>query len=756
LGSTEPDRKTFSFDIFPSPMIDNIIINKAFVPELPGEWAGGLVQVNTKDVPARDFLTVQVGTGFNSRTIGKDFYEYEGGKYDWLGFDDGTRGLSNSFPASRKFVALSRSEQIEYAKKFPNTWSSAPKSGTILPALNTAFQLSGGLNANLGKNKLGGVVALTYNRNVRNLEFNNSIYNINQIDQPSAKYEATPSFAYNNNRYSQDVLVGGLANLALQLGANHKISSKNILNINSTNFVTNRTGKDYEGLSGNTGDNIRASELAFRTNTFFNTQLTGEHNLPQQKVKLHWYGSFGILDQYIPDQRRIQYSQNGNNPSDPFYLDVSSSATSQKSGSRYFGYLNDYLYTAGGDLAKNLKLGDLTQTVKAGYMFQVKDRLFNARPFSIFIPTGNNPALRQLPEDRIFAPENFGNGNDDQFAFSQMTGGQFRYLANSILNAAFLQFDNQVTDKLRVVWGLRWENFDQLIGSTDPKDPRYVHTKVDDYLPALNLTYKLDQRTNIRLSGSQTVIRPEFRELSSFAFYDFELGATVTGNNALLRTKVTNADLRYEVYPRAGELFTVGVFYKYFKNPIELYFNQTGAGSSSTFNYINTDDAHSYGAELEIRKKLDFASALENFTFQSNLSYIYNRVNWESAKLNRPMQGQSPYLINASLQYDIEKLGLNTTVLFNQIGRRILYVGNLEYPPVWEAPRPLLDLQVAKKVLDKRGEIKLNVTDIFNKRAFYYHDLNDDTKFSRSGKDAIALNRRYGTNFSLSFSYNIK
>jgi hypothetical protein len=223
LGTTEPDRKTFSFDIFPSSMIDNIIINKAFVPELPGEWAGGLVQVNTRDVPARNFLNVQVGTGFNSQTIGKDFYTSKGGKLDWLGFDDGTRGLPDGFPTAKKFTALPKSEQIEYGKKLENNWTSTANKNKFIPALNTSFQISGGLNTNIGRNKLGGIVALTYSRSIRNLQFNNSIYNINEIDRGGQKYEATPSFAYNNNRYSQDVLWGALGNVTLQMGANTKI-----------------------------------------------------------------------------------------------------------------------------------------------------------------------------------------------------------------------------------------------------------------------------------------------------------------------------------------------------------------------------------------------------------------------------------------------------------------------------------------------------------------------------------------------------
>jgi TonB-dependent receptor len=748
LSSTEPDRKTFSFDVFPAPMIDNIIINKAFVPELPGEWAGGLIQVNTKDVPSSSFFSMQLGTGFNTQTAGSDFYQYQGGKLDWLGFDDGKRALSGDFPTKSQFNALDQTQKTMYGKQFENIWATQKNAADFLPVTNKSFQVSGGFNAKLGaKNKLGVVLALTYNQNFKRTNFDNRLYSI-------TGGVASLNFDYHNDKYAQDILWGALGNVTLQLGNNNKISWKSIININSTDYTTKRTGKDYENDPIN-GENIRASELALKANTFFNTQVTGDHNLPSLKAKLHWYGSFNILDQYIPDQRRVQYNQNVVVPNSPYLLLISASKTSQRSGSRYYGFLNDYIYTGGGDATKTFNAGGLTQSLKVGYMLQIKDRLFDSRPFSIYLPS-DNPSLRMLSEEVVFDAANFGTGFDNKFAFNEISGDQYRYVANTILNAGFLQFDNQLSQKLRATWGLRWENFDQVVGSMNAKDPRHVYSKVDDFLPGLNLTYKANDQTNIRLSGSQTVIRPEFRELSPFAFFDFDLGATTTGNKALVRTKVTNADLRYEIYPRAGELFTIGVFYKYFDKPIELFFNQTGAGSSSTFNYINADKASGYGVELDFRKKLDvIADGLRNFTFQGNFSYIYNRVTSAGTNLNRPMQGQSPYLINATLQYDVEKLGLNTTLLFNQIGRRILYVGSSDYPPVWENPRPLVDFQVAKKILKRRGELKLNVSDLLNRVAYYYHDLNDNGKFEKT-TDAISIARKYGTNVSISFSYNIK
>lgn len=737
MSSTEPDRKTFSFDIIPSSMIDNIIINKSFIPELPGEWAGGLIQVNTKDVPAKNFLSVQIGTGFNTQTIGKDFYTYKGSSTDWLGFDNGARALPTDFPTKNQFESLSTDEKTALGASLKNIWTAEKNNSNII--LNQSFQVNGGFNIKLSsKNKLAAILAVNYNRSSRNTSFENRILRF-QGNVPDLYFD------YSNNKYNREVLAGALANITLQLGNHSKISFKNILNVNTSNYATLRNGLNYEGRTAGIPDNLRATELAFKANTLFNSQLAGEHDIKKYKSKLRWYGSFNILDQYVPDQRRIQYEQEDPaNVNSPYIIYIPVSNASQKNGSRYYGFLNDYIYTAGGDLQKTFSIKNNPQTVKAGYMFQVKDRLFNSRPFTVYNPSGSSQ-FQYLPQEQVFASENYGPG---KLAFNELSGTSYRYVANSILNAGFLQFDNQLGNKFRVVWGVRVENFDQVVGSMKKSDPRHVYNKVTDYLPGVNITYKINDKSNLRVSGSQTIVRPEFRELSTFQFYDFDLNATVAGNTGLKRTKVSNFDVRYEMYPRGGELFTFGVFYKYFKDPLEAYINPA-SGDGSTYNLLNADEANSFGAELEFRKKLDFNPALKNFTVQGNMSYIYNRVK----SLDRAMQGQSPYLLNAAIQYDLEKYGISTTLLFNQIGRRIALVGGSDQPPIWENPRPVLDFQVAKKVLKGKGEFRLNVSDLFNKEAIFYTDINENKKYD-SKTDAYAIKRKYGTNVSISFGYN--
>lgn len=741
LTSTEPDRKTFSFDLIPASVIDNIIVNKAFVPELPGEWAGGLIQVNTKDIPAKGFFNIQLGTGFNTQTVGKTLYrDAQGGKTDWLGMDDGTRDLPVSYTNKSSFGILSKAEKTAIGKQLRNSW--APESYSA--PLNFSLQANGGFNTKVFKKTLGGTLGLSYSRSNRYQELVNRQNNLNA----STNTFDTVTY-FNDDRYVQDISWGGFGSLTLQLNPGNKISIKSLFNVNSPNSVIRR-----EGFDNSRTDDLSGTEFTFKQNTFFTTQLSGEHNVIKP-LKFKWYGAFNILDGYIPDQRRILYSKDRSSQ-DPFRLIISNSL-SQQSGSRIYQSLSDYIYTAGGDLAYDFNAFGLKQTLKTGYMLQIKDRLYDAKLFANHLPLDND-SLRQLSPDRVFAMENFGNGIDSKIAFDVIQGKIYRYMANTIQNAGFLQLDNQFSNKLRVVYGLRVEHYDQLVGSVKKFDPRHTYSKLTDFLPGVNATFKVNPKTNIRLSGSQTVIRPELRELASLNLYDFELNASVQGKPTLKRTKVTNLDLRYELYPRAGEVFTAGVFYKYFKDPIEQIFDE-GGGGASTFSFQNPEKATSYGAEVELRKKLTFSDAFKNFTFQVNAAYIHSRVNDSTLKIDRTLQGQSPYVINAGLLYDLEKIGFNATLLFNQIGERIFLVGSIQggagQPNIYEAPRPLLDLQLSKKVLKTKGEVKLSISDIINQTQYFYQNAEGNKTTFQKDKDANRFTRKFGTTFNATFSYTL-
>lgn len=739
LTSTEPDRKTFSFDLIPARMIDNIIINKAFVPEYPGEWAGGLIQVNTKDIPAKDFFNVEIGTGYNTQSTGKTFYKTPGGDLDWLGIDDGTRGFPQGYTTKSEFSILPASAKTAIGKGMRNAWASTESTAP----LNIAFQVNGGFNTKVFGKKLGGTFGVIYNQTKKNIQI------LNRRNVIDFNYNTTVETDIHDQKFSNEIFAGALGSLSLQFNSLNKISLKSIVNINTNNFYTQRNGTD---ISRN-DSYLKGSEATFKENVFFTTQLTGEHGLAKD-LTLKWYGAFNILDGYIPDQRRLVYSRV--NTTDPWRA-VIANTLSQQSGSRIYQSLSDYIYTAGGDLSYKYNWLGYKQTVKGGYMLQIKDRLYDAVLFANNLHADND-ALRQLSDADIFRPENFGDGSasSNLFAFDALIGNTYRYLANTILNAGYLQSDNQFTEKLRVVWGLRVEDYDQLIGSVKAYDPRHTHKRVTDFLPGVNLTYKINTKTNIRLSGSQTVVRPELRELASLNLYDFELNASVQGNPNLERTKVINTDLRYELYPASGEVFTLGVFYKHFDKPIEQLLNE-GGGGASTFSYQNPEEAYTYGAEMEFRKKLSFIHAFKNLTIQGNVAYIYSRVTDLGFDLDRTLQGQSPYVLNLGLLYDLEKPGFSATLLFNQIGERIYLVGDKSAgagtPDTYEAPRAVFDLQLSKKLLKKTAELRLNISDLLNQTQYFYQNTSNNKTFQK-GSDAYRFTRKVGTTFSLTFNYS--
>lgn len=728
LTSTEPDRKTFSFDLFPSQIIDNIIINKAFVPELPGEWAGGLIQVNTKDVPTKNFFNIQLGTSANSMVTGKDFFKDKGGKTDWYGIDDGTRSLPAGYTTKSNFDTSSLASKTALGRNMSSNW--APVLTTAKP--NMSLQMNGGFAGTLFGKKIGGIIGINYANAYR---FQDNINNQNQISDAGIN-----SFIeLKDNKYINDINMGAIGGLSIFLNPLNKISYKAIVNVKTANAFTQRSGTIFDRQ-----ELVKGNEFVFGQNVFFTNQLNGEHSI-SQKLKFNWYGAFNILDSYSPDQRRILYAKSING-TDPYILNISNTL-SQQSGSRVFQTLSDYIYTGGGDLTYKIN----QQTIKAGYMIQVKDRLYDAQLFAITMPI-DNPALRLLPAESAFIPENFGNGLDNKFAFNSIQNRNFRYLANTILNAGYVQLDNKLSDAIRVVWGLRVEDFDQLVGSVKKWDPRHTYSRVTDFLPGVNATLKLTQKANLRLTASQTIIRPELRELSALNIYDFELNASVAGNPGLKRTKITNTDLRYELYPQAGELFTVGVFYKNFENPIESIFQEAGGGSS-LFSFQNALKATAFGFEIEGRKKLT-----KRFTLQANGSYINSQVKDEKLGVSRSLQGQSPYLINTGLLYDVVEKGFNMTALFNQVGKRIYLVGDIQAgagsPDVYENPRALVDFQMSKKFRNNKAEVRLTISDIFNQRQIFYQNNNANTDYNKA-TDGVRFSRQYGTTYGITINYSL-
>jgi hypothetical protein len=733
LPSSEPDKKAFSFDVIPSQLIDNIIINKTATPDLTGEFAGGLVQIQTKDVPTKDILTIGVNFGYNSQSTFKDFITNQRETGDWFGFDNGRRGIPDGFLDRNQYSKIGSAQKGEQSKLFRSDVFDERKV-TAAPIQSYNITFGKGYKLKSGSS-IGFITGLTY-RNAQNLYAVDR--NINDFTGTTER-----SVTDNQNRFSTSV--GAVANVAFT-SKKLKIAFKNLYNqLYDDNYYI-RTGqilRDGQDIS------FRSSYLNQRS--LFASQLEAEQQLSKSGIKLKLNGNFSYNVKSQPDLRTASY-QRSSGSNDVFRL------VTDETG-RFFSNLKDFSYGGGAVLTVPFTMAGEKQTFKAGGGTLIRIRDFQSRNFRYRLEDNTNSNLLALPFNEVFKPQYIGSG---QFFYSDETQNEDKYFGVGIINNGYAMFDNKFSDKLRLVWGLRVENFQQFLTTVRSDLQRViVNTTKWDYLPSLNLSYSIKDKHQLRLAGYRTVARPEFREIAPFSFYDFEQNYAVSGDTSLRRSDIWNADIRYEWYPKASEGVSFALFYKRFKDPIEL--RALAAGSVKRYQFQNAAEANTYGVEFEARKGLDFISSkLDVFSVFTNVTILTSSVKLagigaggQSQSFDRPLQGQSPYLVNVGLQYNSKGGKLNASILYNKIGQRLSLAGGKDQLiyDIYERPRDLVDLQVALKVLKNKGEFRLTVSDIFNQPFYFYENIDSNTKFTR-GTDRLWSSYTPGTTVTIGFTYD--
>jgi hypothetical protein len=746
LPSSESDRKAFSFDMFPSNMLDNLTITKSATPDQPSEFAGGLIQINTKSIPDKNFFSFQLGSGINTITTFKDRTTYQGGKMDWLGIDDGTRKMSSAIPAYGQYP-LNIHDQAKVAQQFSTNWGTTDSK--FLP--NLSLQASAGFNKKFGKGREFGMIgALTYSRSFSYNETVRRAYS-NSTDPNSTQATIMDNDYLDKNNVT-NLLAGALANFALKINDRNTISFKNIYSINSSDKLINRTGK-----IGPEEDNpliLRSNARWFTSDNVYSGQLEGQHGLNAKGFKINWLAGFSNVHRTIPNLSRSIYTKNSKiidesnpNPRDTMYVANISFTNVGPSygGGMFFSENKESSINERVDLSYETNLfGKIKSEFKIGVYNQIRTRKFEARQlgYTRYGVTGGsvkfNDNLLYLPEDQIFASENMGlisegtNGNPGVGGFKLTDGTKFSdsYDAKSMLNAAYLQIDNRFGKRFRFIYGIRAEYFQQELNALrDDNSELKINSKKLDVLPSVNGIFELNRRTNIRLSYSQTLNRPEYRELAPFAFYDFTTDFVVSGNENLKRALIHNLDLRYEVFPGRGQLLSATVFYKNFQNPIE---QKSRPDVVKEITFQNATMATNYGLELEARTlvsrifNLDTLSFFDKVTVYSNLSVIRSQVDVSSiagsVNSSRPLQGQSPYVFNAGIRYDNPRYQWGVTLNVNRVGQRIYIVGNVNEPDLWENARTFLDVQVTKTFWKGRAQVKLNIQNILAQNQIFYQN----------------------------------
>jgi outer membrane receptor protein involved in Fe transport len=540
--------------------------------------------------------------------------------------------------------------------------------------------------------------------------------------------------------------VGALANFAYTWGKN-KITLKNTYNRIYDDQYLSR-----EGVNENISSEVRFTAFDLIQKAVFKSTLEGTHSFGEKGSKLTWSGSYSNMINDQPDQRKANYVR-GIGSNDAF---VAQNTTLGKENARLYTDLNENGYSGTVNYSTPLKMFSNAATFKAGLNSSYRDRTFKARYIGL-LPNSVDDLneIRQRPLNTLYGEDLIAR---DVYRISEIPGSYLdeSYNGHSIVNAGYAMLDNKLTDNLRVVWGVRVEQFD--LSLKNLRGAAGAKLNNVDVLPSANFTYSLTPKTNLRLAYYRTLARPEFRELAPFAYFDYEQVATIVGNPNLQRSLIDNIDLRYEFFPAAGQIISVSGFYKKFQNAIEAY-NYDG-GSNRLIQNFNSPKATVYGAELEFRHSLDFGiqnDFLKTTTVYTNLTVIKSSVTNPNLGFNvdysnRPLVGQAPYVINAGLLHTFLENKITFNALYNVVGRRLNVVGGTNFPAIWEAPRNIVDLQLGVKVLKSRGELKLNANDILNQRSLLYFDTNSNKKYDSS--DETLSRYKMGSNYSFIFTYN--
>lgn len=764
LPSSESDRKAFAFDIFPSNMLDNLIIYKTATPDMPAEFAGGQIVINTKGIPTENFQSFTYGLGFNTAATFQNKKYYEGGQWDFLGIDN-TRKLGNDFPDIKSFKALSLNERNQYAKSFqPKNWSLNNKQA--LP--NTTLQYIIGRNfQRKEKDFLGVLFSVSYNKTLTKNEGTRTFF--------APEYDNAPQRVYNEETYNTQTLLGAIANISWKINNNNNISLKNLFSINAEDRVITREGKD--DIINEPDRYTKSYALWFTSNKILTNQLIGEHYLPSSKLKINWVLSYANIRRDVPALRRMVFDSSAGAASYTAKLfDVNPVDNDNTAGLSFYSTNLEKVHNAKVDISRIVKFNSKIQaTFKGGFYYQMRDRNFTPRLLAMcnFNVSRFDNNLLSLDPSVIFNQSSIGYlpGGKTGYTLKDITEIRDLYTAGTELYSYYLMADQRIGKKLRLIYGIRAENFHQTLNAEfNQFTPVRINTRKNDWLPSANVVYSLNNKMNLRLGYSKTLNRPEFRELAPFLFRDYTIKYSVFGDTTLRRASVENYDLRYEFYPGKAQLISVSGFYKKFTDPIELI---SVTNQDKTLSYRNTPSSEILGAELEFRTligslfDMPTSSIWSKLTVFGNITLIQSKVNLKVTdttnyyyKQGRVMQGQSPYVLNAGVTYQNDEKNISSTLSVNRYGQRIflasngdaLQNGQLIEPNLWENGRTQLDFQLTKSFTKNNIEVKLNVKDILAQQLSFFEDNNNNKKYDK-GKDALRSSQQFGRVISLAFSY---
>lgn len=772
IPGLDPDRNSIQIDIFPTNLIENMMVLKSSVAEMPADFTGGVVNIETKDFPEDKLFNVSASIGYNpAMHFNKDFFSYEGGSKDWLGYDDGTRKLPTEatqepFPTPGA-PGVSDQQVNSFLKKFNKNLGAQ----TQTSLMDYSLGLSLGNQKNFANGtSLGYIFSSTYKNST--VFYDDAFYGEYQKPAFPDEYEMVYATTQEGAITERSVLLGTLGGIAYKTQqSKYKLAVMHLQNgeKKTAQFFIDDNGSAV-GKSGYFGS---SDVLEYSQRGVTNFLLNGEHYNEDRTFSVDWRISPTISKIVEPDIRKTAFTYTSS--------DTVFSSGAAGNPIRIWRYLDEVNLVAKVDFKRDYTLMGQPSILKFGASQTLKERDFEILSYDTQFQ-GTQPEFDGDPQNVL----------KDEFLYPD--GGVYFSSANPPLNpnaynstvsnsALYLSSQFQFFTKLKAIIGLRAEKFVQRHTGRDVSYSQDQTTGYNldngkvldalDLFPSANFIYAISDNQNLRLSYSKTIARPSMKELSFAQILDPVTNRIFNGglfpylgewDGNLQETRIDNFDLRWELYLKKGELLSLSTFYKTFDKPIELV-RIRAAQTTNEFQPRNVGDGTVLGVELEFRKSLDIISLpLRNFYMSGNLTFIRSTIelsnteytarkdyekNGETISKTREMAGQAPYIINVGLSYENSEIGFDGGLFYNVNGPTLTVVGGSIFPDVYSDPFNSLNFNINKTLgKEKKSTLTFNVSNILNdvRENFYTAYKAERQYYSR-------LNP--GTSISVGFKYSL-
>lgn len=773
IPGLDPDRNTMQMDIFPTNVIDNIMVHKSFSAELPADFTGGVIDIATKDFPEQKKVSFSLSTAFNPDFhLRNDLLTYPGGKYDFLGFDDGTRAIpaTTNIPFFAGVIGDPNGEAgiryREILESFNPTMAAIRQNSFVDYNLGTTI----GNQIPLKKVTLGYNVGFSYKSNTefyQNAEYGRYGLSANpEVNELDVREFQIGDFGV------KSVLMSGMAGVALKTR-----QSKYRFNLLHLQNGESKAGIfDYEGSEKGSNFTGLQHNLEYNQRSLTNILLDGKHVLSNSKLEIVWKLSPTISVIKDPDTRFIRYVTENQT------LRINTEGGFPE---RIWRNLSEMNIAGVLHISKDFNLNGNKSRFNMGGAYTWKHREFIIRKYAFNI---RNVPLTGDPNE-IFRPENLWplNGTETMFGTTYeahfMPSNPNQFDAKSSNLAGYISTELSVSKNLKTILGVRLEKFSQFYTGQDQLGINVLNNdKVLDNVnlfPSVNIIYSIAARQNIRLSYAKTIARPSFKELSYAEIADPVSNRTFIGgmfrdaNEAigveywdgnLVSTFIHNLDIRWEMFRSNGQMISLSGFSKKFIHPIEIVQYATQPGS---FQPRNVGDGQVFGAEVELRQNFSMiSSTLKNFSLSTNLAVTKSSIELSTTELqsrienartgqtigkSRVMAGQAPYIINAGLTYDGGEhgfwKGFEAGLFYNVQGITLQYVGIADLPDIYTLPFHSLNFNANKSFgKENRTQLGIKIENLLN-------DMKESVFRSFNVTDPFFTKLEPGITFHLRLSY---